>query len=69
MILRILRLNVRENVMIEKFQDHRDTIGKDEILTDIFKLEKQSMEKNRSVFPYLIDMIDFQVFEEQQKNR
>ena len=69
-ILRILRLNVRENVMIEELQDHRDTIGKDKILTDIFELERPAVKEPSSIgFPYLINMIDFQMLEEQQENR
>ena len=37
--LRILRLDMGENVVIEEFQDHRDAVGEDQILTNVFELD------------------------------
>ena len=37
--LRVLRLNMRENVVIEEFQDHRDAVGEDQILANVFELD------------------------------
>lgn len=42
---RIFCLNMRKNVMIEEFQNHRYTIGKDQILTNVFEL-KNDINKN-----------------------
>ena len=38
MCLRILRLNMGENVVIEELQDYRDAVGEDQILTNVFEL-------------------------------
>lgn len=43
-VLRVLRLDVGEDVMIEEFQDYGDTIGKDEILTDVLELNRGLMD-------------------------
>ena len=42
------------DVLIEKLQNQRDTIGKNQMLGHEFKL---------------VDMVDFEMFEKQQQNR
>ena len=46
-VLRILRLDMGENIMIEEFQNYGDTIGKDQILTNIFELNREDRDSNR----------------------
>lgn len=51
--LRVLRLDVRENVVVEELQNDRDAVGEDQVLADVFEL---------------INVIDFQVLQKQQEN-
>lgn len=70
-VLRVLRLNMRENIMIEEFQNHGDTIGEDKILTDIFELngaERERFEEVEKEDQYLVNMIDFEMFEKKKEN-